>query len=58
MRQKWHLTIVSIGTQMGNINEETFRMNYINVNYLVRLYDDVSVLLVMEEMTNCVKLHM
>ena len=25
---------------MGNINEEIFRKNYINVNHLVRLYDD------------------
>ena len=25
---------------MGNINEEKFRMNYINVNHLVRLYDE------------------
>ena len=29
----------SIGTKMGNINEENFRMNYINVNHLVRFYD-------------------
>ena len=32
----------SIGAQMGNINGERFRMNYINVNHLVQLYDDVS----------------
>ena len=25
---------------MGNINGEKFRMNYINVNHLVRFYDD------------------
>ena len=29
----------TISTKMGNINGEEFRMNYINVNYLVRLYD-------------------
>ena len=29
----------SVGTQMGNIDGENFRMNYINVNHLVRLYD-------------------
>ena len=26
---------------MGNINGEKFKMNYIIVNHLVRLYDDV-----------------
>ena len=26
---------------MGNINRENFSMNYINVNHLVRLYDEV-----------------
>ena len=31
----------SIGTKMGNINGENVRMNYINVNHLVRLYDGV-----------------
>ena len=29
----------SIGTKLGNINGETFSMNYINVKHLVRLYD-------------------
>ena len=37
--QKWHFTFHSIGSKMGNINVENFRMNYINVNHLVRLYD-------------------
>ena len=32
----------SIGTQMGNLNGENFRMNYINVNHLVRLYDAIT----------------
>ena len=38
--QKCHLTVNSIGTKMGNINREKFRMNYINANHLVRLYYD------------------
>ena len=32
--------IDSIGTELDNINGETFRMNYINVDHLVQLYDD------------------
>ena len=35
IRQKWKLTANNISIQMGNINGEKFRMNYINVNYLV-----------------------
>ena len=34
----------SIGTRMDNINGENFRMNYINVNHLVQLYDVVMIL--------------
>ena len=34
----------SIGTKLGNINGETFSMNYINVKHLVRLYDVQTVL--------------
>ena len=30
---------MNIGTKTGNINGEKCRMNYINVNHLVRLYD-------------------
>ena len=37
--QKWHLTVDNISSKMGNINGEKFRMNYINVNHLVRFYD-------------------
>ena len=39
LRQKWHFMVDSIGTKLGNINGEKCRMNYINVNHLVRLYD-------------------
>ena len=42
IRQKLHLTVVSIGTQMGNINGKKLRMNYINVKYLVQLNDAIS----------------
>ena len=31
--------IKNIGTKMSNIDGENFRMNYINVNHLVWLYD-------------------
>ena len=31
----------SIGTKLGNINGEQVRMNYIHVNHLVRLYDEI-----------------
>ena len=37
--QKWHLMVVSIDTQLGNINGEKLWMNYINVNHLVWLHD-------------------
>ena len=36
------MTPISIGTKMVNINGDKFRMNYINVNHLVRLYDEVT----------------
>ena len=39
IHQKCILTREFIGTKMGNINGEIFRINYINVNHLVRLYD-------------------
>ena len=29
----------SMGTKLGNINRGKFRMNYVSVNHLVRLYD-------------------
>ena len=32
----------NIGTKMGNINGGKFRMNYINVNHLVRPYDEIN----------------
>ena len=32
---------MNIGTKMGNINGENIRMNYINANHLVLLYDGV-----------------
>ena len=34
----------SIGTKLGNINGEKFRMTYINVKYLVRFYDEDSII--------------
>ena len=37
--QMWHLMVDRISSKMGNINEETIRINYINVNHLVQLYD-------------------
>ena len=40
IRQKWTLTANNISTKMGNINGEIFKMNYINVNHLVWLYDE------------------
>ena len=39
MRQKWNLTAYNISTKISNINGENFRVNYMNVNHLVRLYD-------------------
>ena len=42
IREKCILTCINIGTKIGNKNGETFRMNYINVNHLVRLYDGLS----------------
>ena len=39
IRQKCIWTPINIRTKMGNINWENFRMNYMNVNHLVRLYD-------------------
>ena len=42
IRQKWYLTVDSICTKMGNINGAKCRMNYINVNHLVRLYDAIT----------------
>ena len=45
IRQKCILTQINIGTKMGNISGEKFRINYINVNHLVRLYDKESVCL-------------
>ena len=39
IRQKLHLTADSIGTKMGDINRENFRMHYTSINHLVRLYD-------------------
>ena len=30
---------MNIGTQIGNINGENIRINYINANHLVQLYD-------------------
>ena len=38
-RQKWHLMADSIGTKLGNINGEHFKMNYINAKHLFQLYD-------------------
>ena len=32
---------MNVGTKMGNINGENIRMNYMNANHLVRLYDAV-----------------
>ena len=39
IRQKCFLTANIISTKMGNINWDKFRINYINVNHLVQLYD-------------------
>ena len=39
IRQKWQMTVVSIVTKMGNINRGKYRMNDLNVNHLVGLYD-------------------
>ena len=41
IHQKWKLTADNISTKMGNINGGKFRMNYINVNHLVQLYDGI-----------------
>ena len=37
--QKLHLMVNSISTELGKINGGKFRMNYINVNHFIRLYD-------------------
>ena len=41
IHQKWRSMVDNISAKMGNINGEKFRINYINVNHLVRLYDVV-----------------
>ena len=39
INKKSRSTVDNISTQMGNIHGENVRMNYINVNHLVRFYD-------------------
>ena len=54
IRQKCILTQINIGTKMGNINGEKFRMNYINVKHLVRLYDVRSGILTLMAYYGCI----
>ena len=39
INKKWQLTVHNISTKISNINGENLRMNYININNLVRLYE-------------------
>ena len=39
--QERNLTADNINTKMGNINGGEIRMNYININHLVQLYDNI-----------------